>query len=175
MVRYNAAAVCRRGHRINPTLQEPTGGMSVSVSDSQPAWPEVPQFCPECGTSVLTRCESCSSPIKGLPQARTRFMNYEPPAFCEACASPYPWLDRQGRIYLLQNMLDEERLDPATRLEVKEQLEVLADPTLGEEEQAAGWENVKRLAPTLWERSGAQRILVTVVSAALKQRFDLDH
>jgi hypothetical protein len=71
-------------------------------------------------------------------------------------------------------MLDEEELDPATRLEVREQLEVLADPTLGEEEQAAGWEKVKRLAPTLWEKTGAQKILVTVVSAALKHRFDLD-
>jgi hypothetical protein len=70
-------------------------------------------------------------------------------------------------------MLDDEEMDPATALEVREQLQALSDPDLDEDEQAARWGKVRRLAPALWEKTGAQKILVTVVTAALKQRFDL--
>jgi hypothetical protein len=71
-------------------------------------------------------------------------------------------------------MLDEEDLDPATRLQVEEQLQALADPDLDDEEQAARWEQVKGLAPALWQNSGAQKILVTLVAAAAKQRLGLE-
>jgi hypothetical protein len=158
---------------INAMLPEPVLGPSVRVSDEQPAWPEVAQFCPRCGAPVCTRCQDCSAPIKGVSQNRIGWMNYEPPAFCEMCASPYPWLNREGRIYLLQNMLDEQDMDPATRLEVREQLEALASPDLSDEEQAALWQQVKRRAPTLWDKTGAQKILETVVSAAIKGQLGL--
>jgi len=49
------------------------------------------------------------------------------------------WTAR-GRIYELQNRLDDEELDSATELVVREQLEALTNPDLDEAEQ------VRRLA-----------------------------
>jgi hypothetical protein len=69
-----------------------------------------------------------------------------------------------GSDYLLQDMLDDEALDPAVELEVREQLEALTDPELSEEEQRERWERVKDLAPSLWEKSGAQKILESVAA-----------
>jgi len=38
---------------------------------------------------------------------------------------------------------------------------------------ARRWARIKAKAPTLWEKSGAQRILETVVSAAIKAQLDI--
>ena len=85
--------------------------------------------------------------------------------------SPFPWLTRQGHIYQLQNLLDETDLDPATRLEVREQLEALSKPDVSDDEQRERWTKVKQLAPGLW--ASGQRILVNVVSEAIKQPLGL--
>jgi hypothetical protein len=73
----------------------------------------------------------------------------------------------------LQNMLDREDLGPANRLEAQEQLEVLTNPDLDEDEQRRRWERFKRAAPGVWESSGAQRILESVVSAGIKATLGL--
>lgn len=95
------------------------------------------------------------------------------PDFCEDCGAPFPWLSRQGRIYLLENMLDKEDIDGATRLAVQEQLEALVNPDLEEAEEERHWQRVKALVPGSWEKSGAQKILETVVSAAIKAQLGL--
>ena len=71
------------------------------------------------------------------------------------------------------NLLDEEELDPATELEVREQLEALTNPELDEAEQERRWKQVREKAPGLWEKSGARSILESVVSAALKAALGL--
>ena len=71
-------------------------------------------------------------------------------------------------------MLDDEDLDPATELSVREQLEALRDPDLSEDEQRKRWERVKSAAPGLWEKSGARAILESVVSTAIRQQLGLE-
>jgi len=97
----------------------------------------------------------------------------KPPDFCDNCAAPHPWLSRRGRIYMLENLLDEEGLDPADELEVREQLEALKSPELDEDEQRRRWEKVQELAPGFWEKSGARAILESVVSAGIKGALGL--
>jgi hypothetical protein len=70
-------------------------------------------------------------------------------------------------------MLDELELDEAARLEVHEQLQALTAPEISDEEQLRRWTKVKETAPGLWEKSGAQRILESVVSAAIKGALGL--
>jgi hypothetical protein len=94
-----------------------------------------------------------------------------PPRFCDKCGTPFPWLDRRGRIYELQNMLDRETLGPADALTVREQLEALLDADLSEQEQRQRWERVRRLAPGLW--SSGQNILETVMGAETKYELGL--
>ena len=154
MARYDSAAVCRRGHAFTTHTERAA---------------EVAARCASCGAEVLTACPECNHRIRGLPSNSSG--KYRPPDFCDACGSPFPWLTRQGHIYQLQNLLDETDLDPATRLEVREQLEALSKPDVSDDEQRERWTKVKQLAPGLW--ASGQRILVNVVSEAIKQPLGL--
>lgn len=133
-----------------------------------------PERCVECGAKVLTKCAACNTRVRGRYRVEGVVGGgYNPPSFCDKCGSPFPWVDRQGRIYQLENLLDDEDLDPAEELTVREQLEALRDPDLSEEEQQKRWERVRRGAPGLWEKSGARSILESVVSAAIRQQLGL--
>lgn len=97
---------------------------------------------------------------------------YRPPDFCEDCGEPFPWLSREGRIYLLQNILDGAELEPAERLRAAEQLEALTDPDLDDEEQARRWARFKKAAPTVWAADTAQKVISTVVDASTRAMID---
>jgi hypothetical protein len=157
--RYKPAAVCRRGHVESINTETRT---------------EIAPRCAECGAEILTGCPSCGGRIRGhfsVPGVIGFGGSFEPPRFCDFCGAPFPWLDRQGRIYELENLLTRENLDPADELTVKEQLEALANPDLDEEEAKRRWQRVKRLAPGLWE--SGKPILDSVVSAAIKAQLGL--
>jgi hypothetical protein len=157
---YRPAAICKRGHT---QTQDLTLG-------------EVGERCPTCGAKVLTGCPKCRTRIRGYYHVSGVISftgDYAPPRFCDSCGAPFPWLDRQGRIFELENMLDDEDLDDASELAVREQLRALADPDLDEDEERKRWERVKRYAPGLWEKSGGRAILETVVSAAIRGQLGL--
>jgi hypothetical protein len=160
---YRSAAICRRGHVLSTNLehrQERTGDA------------DVPAFCQKCGAAIMTQCEKCGSVIPGQLIGITK-ARWSPPAFCLACSAPYPWLDRQGRMYLLENMLENERLDPADALAAREQLAVLSQPDLEPAEAERRWRRLKELAPQLWDKTGARDIMTSVMSAALRSALGL--
>jgi hypothetical protein len=70
-------------------------------------------------------------------------------------------------------MLDDEDLDDADELAVREQLRALADPNLEEDDERKRWERVRQLAPGLWEKSGARAIIETVASAAIRRHLGI--
>jgi hypothetical protein len=155
---YQRAGVCRRGHVE-----------SRDIGFNPPG-----KRCSRCGAEVLTACPECGAQIRGPfdnPTITVLGGSYDPPTFCFACGAPFPWLDRQGRIYLLENMLDEQDLDPADELTVREQLEALRSPDLDDEETKRRWTRVRELAPGLWEQG--KPILDSVVSAAIKSQMGL--
>jgi hypothetical protein len=147
------AAICRRGHVVHAFLEEPR------LNGSR---------CADCGAKVLVACESCGYRIRGAANAMAR--DYEPPRFCDGCGSVFSWTGRRERIQHLQNVLDDEPLDPATRLEVQELLDELLDRDLAE--QDAAWLRILQIAPELW-RGGARVTLATLVPAAVKARLGL--
>jgi hypothetical protein len=156
------AAICRRGH--------------VLTSDAMSDRARLAPRCEKCGAEVLTRCPACERQIRGVyidEEGYTSLLVYEVPDFCAYCGMPFPWASRQARIYQLMDLLEAEGLDPATELKVREQLEALTNPDIEEGDERKRWERVKQLAPKLWEKTGAQQILVTVVSAGLKQQLGL--
>jgi hypothetical protein len=158
---YTSAAVCRRGHVEAQALERRAA---------------VPPRCPQCGAEVLIACPACGSRIRGeydVPGVIALGASYEPPRFCDHCGAPFPWLDRAGRIYELQNLLDSAELDPAAELTAREQLEALADPDLDDEEATRRWDRVRKAAPTLWKSDAAREILVTLISGEAKKRLGL--
>lgn len=155
---YHAAAICKRGHVETPWLSEDR---------------EVPGRCGECGAPILTACPACGHRIRGkleVPGVVDLTGQYDRPRFCDnaECGAPFPWVDRQGRIYELENLLDEENLDPADELTVREQLDALAELDPDDDEARRRWQRVREKAPGLWEKSGARSILESVVSASIK-------
>ena len=118
---YRPAAVCRRGH--------------VAASDLTEAPDAATTRCSRCGAEVLTNCAKCGHRIRG-EEYRAGYVGwYTKPEFCDSCGAPHPWLSRQGRIFVLQNMLDELDLDEADRLNVQEELATLSGADLPDEEQ----------------------------------------
>jgi hypothetical protein len=100
---YRPAAICRRGHV-----------QTIDLTHS-----EVGERCPTCGAKVLTACPTCQARIRGhyhIPGVVHLDSGYTPHRFCDSCGKPFPWLDRQGRIFELENMLDDEDLDDADEL-----------------------------------------------------------
>jgi hypothetical protein len=91
---------------------------------------------------VINGCEQCDQKIRGVEiDPEVLIIGGDaapPPRFCDGCGAPFPWVDRQGRIYELQNLLEREQLDAATELFVREQLDALANPDLPEASSASG-------------------------------------
>jgi hypothetical protein len=71
----------------------------------------------------------------------------------------------------LENLLDDEDLDEATRLVVRDQLAALRDPDIGEAEQVERWERIKRLSPGLLE--SGRKVVESVITAAVKAQLGL--
>ena len=155
--RFTDAIVCRRGH--------------VYADDAVRAHPA--ERCPECGAKLLESCDNCGTKIRGELEVPgvVSFVPFEPNDFCHNCGTPFSWAGRQARIYQLQNLLDEEDLDEATRLAVAEELEALATAPHNEEEEARRWQRIQQMAPGLMQ--SGQKIVETVVTAAIKAQLGL--
>jgi hypothetical protein len=157
---YKPAAVCKRGHLITQDATD---------------YPATPR-CKECGAKVITTCPSCGDIVRGyhdVPYGYLDMRDYSPPTFCHNCGDPYPWAGRQARIDELQNRLDDQELDPADELVVREQLEALLDPDLDEEEQAKMWRRIAAKAPGFLQKAGVDRIVASLATAWIRKEAGL--
>jgi hypothetical protein len=97
----------------------------------------------------------------------------KPVPFCDGCGSAHPWATRQERIYELENLLEEEDIDPADELVVREHLERLRDgEALSEKDQAELWKKVKAAAPKLITGAG-KTIVVPLISAVIRRQLGI--
>ena len=155
---YHPALVCRRGH------VESWWGSLLTAEPSK--------RCPERGSVILTGCPACGHRIRGGPISGYEHPDH-PPEFCDDCGTPFPWASRRARIYELENRLDEdETLDDATRLRIRDTLEQLAedeDPDPATEKER--WSRVKKLWPSV--ATTGQGVLATILTAELKQHMGL--
>ena len=99
--------------------------------------------------------------------------DYTKPDFCDGCGAAFPWVGRTARIYELQNRLDEEHLDPATELIVREQLEALTDPDLDDDEQVKRWKKIMSTAPGFVTKAASQPIVTSLVTAYVQKALGL--
>jgi hypothetical protein len=156
---YMTAAICRRGH---------VASSDISLTPFSPR-------CPECGAKIITACPACNLRIRGYYHVPNVFggYTYERHDFCDGCGAAFPWVGRKARIYELQNRLDEEELDPATELVVREQLEALIDPDMDEVEQVKRWQRIKSAAPDFLLKAATSPIVTGLVTAEAKKQLGL--
>jgi hypothetical protein len=123
---------------------------------------------------VLTHCPACNFRIRGYHYIpNVVHGHYTKPDFCDNCGAAFPWVGRQARIYELQNRLDDENLDPATELVVREQLDALIDPDLDEADQVKRWQRIKNAAPDFLLKAATSPIVTTLVTAEAKKQLGL--
>jgi hypothetical protein len=155
---YKQAAICKRGH------------VETSNIERRP----INERCAECGARILTQCPSCNFRIRGyhlIPGVVHG--SYTKPDFCDHCGAAFPWVDRKGRIYELQNRLDDEALDSGTELLVREQLEALINPDLDEADQVKRWGRIKTAAPEFLLRAATNPIVTSLLTAEAKKQLGL--
>jgi hypothetical protein len=149
-IEYYTAAICERGDLV-----------SEAIELHKRIYPK----CSKCGADVLSKCRACRHPIQGM--SREPFGNYVIPKFCHVCAGPFPWAKREALFYNLLDMLNDEDIDPADSLKVRDALDALRDdPDASEEVQIERWRTVKRYAPGL--ASAGLRIIEAVTTAGIK-------
>ena len=153
---YRSAAVCRRGHEITSSI-EFRG--------------EVELHCPDCGAKVLTACTACGDRIQGSYHSPVVLTGtrYEAPDFCDRCGAPHPWASRQARLWAIENLLDDEDLSDADRLELHERFDELRAGEVDEKRQIEIWKHIKNKVPGLLSIAG--RIIESVTTEAMKAQL----
>lgn len=160
---WTAAAVCRRGHVLSRSIH-----IDKAVPDATK--------CTTCGADVVTSCGVCGRRIRG-----TRFTfgviashsGWTPPGFCDGCGAAHPWATWEQRVWALENMLEDEDLDEATRLRITTLLgEIGRDgATFEPETEQRIWGRVKDLWPGLTEK--AWTIAGPLITAEAKRKLGL--
>jgi hypothetical protein len=77
---YLTALVCEEGHLITDRAEKSPLGT-------------VP-FCQRCGSQTLSKCPSCSAPIRGdywAPGVLAMKSSYRKATYCYNCSAPMPW------------------------------------------------------------------------------------
>ncbi len=114
---FDTAQICRNGHVITSShYHEPDHRA---------------QFCSRCGEPSLTKCEACSTDIRGdyhVPDFGITSGHYVAPSYCHACGKPYPWTVKSlaGAKVLFEEL---DGLDAEERAVLKEALDDLVHET----------------------------------------------
>lgn len=99
---YDYAQICLNGHLINPQIE------------TSPEYNK--NYCTECGSKTITKCEKCGCRIKG-DYIGDNFMEYNEnmygvPNFCQDCGEPFPWTKSRVEAAIeLSNESDELSID----------------------------------------------------------------
>ena len=84
--------------------------------------------CEKCGEPTTTKCQSCSSEIRGQLLGAGIIQpldgHFSAPSYCPKCGKPYPWTEQ--RIRAAKNLADEfNELDDDDRKKLKESIDDL--------------------------------------------------
>lgn len=77
MSEYDTAQICKNGHVV------------TSNADEYPEDREM--YCSKCGSETIMNCPSCNASIRGSETEFSYSGDYEVPAYCLHCGSPFPW------------------------------------------------------------------------------------
>jgi len=91
--------------------------------------------------------------------------------FCVNCATPGPWVSREGRIEWLRDRVSEFHQDPAEIVKLQQILNKLVQMNPDDAKTLVGWNSLKESVPELW--AVAKPILVTVIGPSVRAKLGL--
>lgn len=107
---YYDAYICLRGHVLSSGL--------ITFNRSQ--------YCQRCGSSILSDCQNCNTPLRGIRHNSEG--HYRRPDFCHQCGHPFPWMSE--RLDTARDLLNhDDKLTFEERKELWNLLQyVMSDP-----------------------------------------------
>lgn len=135
----------------------------------------VPPRCAMCGADVLVACPDCERRIRGDHTVPGSLQDAPGgrPSFCDGCGVAFPWATREERIFELENLLDQQEIDEADRVVIRDHLQRLRGATLSEKEERAVWTEIASRAGKALTSSPIQRLMEDLISAAIRAQLGL--
>jgi len=152
---YDVAQICMNGHVVNSMAKD---------------YPKSNQdYCSECGEKTITNCPDCNSNIRGyyhIPGV-IGFSDFNTPAYCYNCGSPYPWT-----ISRLEAALElASEFDGLTNDEKEQLKQSLPDLIKNSPKTVVAETRFKKIMKKTGKESyeGMKSILIDVVSETVKK------
>ena len=143
--------------------------------------PPFGDFCQDHGVRWFVQCVACPAPWPLVPSghyARTALSHSDSEDrltgadFCANCGIPGPWLTRDKLIQWIRHQLQADTTMPgATRLELLATMDRLQAMSPDDTKAIAGWEQIKKGAPKVWEVTKPVRDVL--ISEAVKKALGL--
>jgi hypothetical protein len=96
------------------------------------------------------------------------------PSCCDGCGAAHPWATREQRICELENILDEENIDEADRVFVRDRLRERREAKdLDGKRERQLWTQIRDRSGRFLTSQPVQRIPETVVSAAIRSQLGI--
>lgn len=156
---YYTGLACMNGHAVTGTLED----MPACAA----------RFCSRCGERTISACATCGTHIHGdyvPPKGYLHIVReYEPPAFCHNCGSPYSWTQRG--LTAARGLIDESVLEDSDKETLLGSLDALTRDT---PETPGAVLRYKRISTKMGEEAvGALKsiLIALVTDAARRQLF----
>lgn len=159
---FLGSAICKRGH-VETTEIKPSEPLNISP------------LCVTCGAEVLVACPGCGCRLRGSGVTPGRYYSRETSkkSFCDLCGYVYPWATKLERIYELENRLDQEEIDPADKVAIREQLLKLQAPEVSAEQEKRIWQTIKDKAGNAIGVPAVKDLLEGIVSRVVREAIGI--
>ena len=109
------------------------------------------RFCPQHGVRWFDHCSNCGALWTTDRISPDNYLKTPADHFCAGCGTPGPWLSRSQQMEWIRNQIRVCDVPAATRellFEILGRLEAMApDDT----KSIPGWQQLRKVAPTVWE------------------------
>ena len=128
--------------------------------------------CALHGVPLFRNCRRCAAAWPLVVESPYSTTPSRGAAFCGKCALPAQWLSRDALMdWLTHQVQADESVSDATRVELRVTLERIKAMDANDTRAVAGWKQVKKLAPKVWDATKPVRDVV--IGEAVKKAIEV--
>jgi hypothetical protein len=111
-------------------------------------------YCATHGVPWFVNCPSCGAEWTTGRTSRQNYLQVAGDDYCAGCAMPGPWLERpQLMEWVRSNVKASTEIPASEHLELLKVLSKLEAMDANDTKTVRGWEEVRKLAPKVWEKT----------------------